>query len=282
MTPFTIWLGVVLFILGLAWWWGMLRLAARLRDRFPQVYDKFKLYRIHRDETNVSRSLWRFLWYQHYLKLKDPEVSRLAGMLRLVIPIFWVLFAGELVATYRANREEDRVEALADAHERAQYKQQVEQYKVDLAEYTARKPRDDAFDLYRQSQYERAIEAFSALLGPRADDAELLYFRGAAHARLNRLEPALADFRRVIQLEPESLRGHVAADRVLSRQRRWDEILEIWNPYIARSPNDAEALHERSGTYFRKGDRAAARADAARACELGRAQACRDAEGVKP
>ena len=55
----------------------------------------------------------------------------------------------------------------------------------------------------------------------------------------------------------------------------------MWNRYISRQPPDAEAYFERGGTHFHKGDMAASRADAAKACELGKAQACTMVERLK-
>jgi tetratricopeptide (TPR) repeat protein len=72
-----------------------------------------------------------------------------------------------------------------------------------------------------------------------------------------------------------------SADHLLARQKRWDEILEIWNRYISRQPPNADAYYERGGTHFQKGDMAAARADATKACELGKAQACEMVERLK-
>lgn len=148
----------------------------------------------------------------------------------------------------------------------------------------AEKRRAEAFDLHNKQQPAQAIAIYDELLRESGDDAELLYWRGMAHGRLGDHEAALQDFRRVIELEPGNLDAHRVADRTLSRQKRWDEVLAIWNAYIRASPSDAEAYYERGGTHFRKGDLAAAHADAARACELGKAEACPLAArlGTKP
>ncbi|MGH8625265.1 MAG: tetratricopeptide repeat protein [Gammaproteobacteria bacterium] len=52
-----------------------------------------------------------------------------------------------------------------------------------------------------------------------------------AHWRLDHTELALADLLRVIELEPKNFDAHVSADRILSRQRRWNELLVLWSTY---------------------------------------------------
>lgn len=78
----------------------------------------------------------------------------------------------------------------------------------------------------------------------------------------------------MIALQPTNFEAHRYADRLLSQQRRWDEILEMWNGYIAKAPPNAEAYFERGGANFHKGDLVAAQADAAQACRLGKAAGC--------
>ena len=134
--------------------------------------------------------------------------------------------------------------------------------------------RDRAFDLYRAQKWTEAVAAFDELLLESDEDAEVHYWRGMAQWRLGHDDQALQDFRRVIELEPTNFEANRSADRILSRQQHWDEVLAIWDGYIARVPTNAEAYFERGGTNFHKGDLAAAQADAARACELGKSDAC--------
>ncbi len=133
--------------------------------------------------------------------------------------------------------------------------------------------------------------AFSILSQPRApaaapapaaaSEAEVIYSRAMDHFRANRMDEALADFRRVIELEPANFQAYRAIDAILAIQLRWDEILTLWDAYLRVEPRDANAYYERGGTNYRKGDFAASYADAAKACELGKAVACPRAERLK-
>lgn len=105
----------------------------------------------------------------------------------------------------------------------------------------------------------------------------------AAPPQVQDASPATAydHYLATIEREPDNFSAHVSLDRILSRQRRWDELLEMWGRYLERNPRDADAWHERAGTNYWKGDLEAARSDAARACELGKERACNLAQRLK-
>jgi tetratricopeptide (TPR) repeat protein len=80
---------------------------------------------------------------------------------------------------------------------------------------------------------------------------------------------------------PGDFRAVQQLDYVLSRERRWAEILAAWNAYLGIHPNDGRAHMERSGTFWQLGRRQEAAADDARACELGINEGCVRAAGPK-
>lgn len=141
--------------------------------------------------------------------------------------------------------------------------------------------REAAFDLHRAQQWPQAIAAYDAVVKAEGEDAEILYWRGMAHWKSAQFDQAYRDFRRVIDLDPTHLDALRNADRLLARQKKWDEVITMWNWYISRQPPNADAYFERGGAYFQKGDMAAAAADAKKACELGKPQGCRMAERLK-
>ena len=71
-------------------------------------------------------------------------------------------------------------------------------------------------------------------------------------------------------------------DYELARERRFAEILPIWDRYLSLHPGDGPAYLERGGTYFNLGRRAEAHADAQRACDLGVNQGCVRARQLRP
>jgi regulator of sirC expression with transglutaminase-like and TPR domain len=73
---------------------------------------------------------------------------------------------------------------------------------------------------------------------------------------------------------PHDFYAHERLDYALSQSREWPRIAAMWSAYIAQNPEDGRAYYERGGTYSNEGQTAAARADGARACELGVSAAC--------
>ena len=136
----------------------------------------------------------------------------------------------------------------------------------------------DAFRAHHDKKYQRAIAIYDELLRSQPRDAELLHYRAGAHWQMGHTDAALEDYRAVLALQPGNIEAIKTVDRILAREKRWDEILPLWNEYLRAVPNDAEAHAERSGTYFHKGDLQASRADARKACELGHARSCSHAK----
>ncbi len=253
----------ILAVMVLGWFFCVNRLSHLLRDRYPETYEAMRL-------AGMSpRSLWE--WYAgssdarpvfallHFVlrredaELHDAEISRLTRIARGLFCVYVGLFMSLLflfvgrTAGDVATRNPGTVQ---------------------------QQRREDAFQLQREARWEEAVARYDQLLRESERDAELHYYRGVVHWKLNHPDQALDDFRRVIELAPTHFEAHRSADRLLSQQQRWDEILEMWNAYLAQAPTDAEAYFERGGTNFHRGDLAAAQADAAQACRLGKAEGC--------
>jgi len=141
--------------------------------------------------------------------------------------------------------------------------------------------RREAFRLHRAGQFAEALPVYDTLLADADIDVELHFFRGIAHWKLAHNDLALQDFRRVIALDTANFTANQYADRILSAQQRWDEVIAIWNNFIRYNPANAEAYYERGGTYFHKGDLAASFVDATKSCELGKKDGCAQAARLK-
>jgi hypothetical protein len=60
-----------------------------------------------------------------------------------------------------------------------------------------------------------------------ASEAQHIYSRAVEHWRARLTDEALADFGRVIELEPGNFEAYRQADHILANQQRWAEILEL-------------------------------------------------------
>ena len=265
----------VLMVMALIWLRCVTKLSHQLRDRHAEKYEEMGLADLwprdlagwFRDHNNAQPvfALLRFLLRAEDHALHDADISSLSVLMRWLLlaylGLFLILMFSILGQSHpsSASRGQNAVDASSRADQR----------------------RDQAFDLHRADKWGEAIVLYDELLRKSERDPELSYWRAMAHWSLGNADQALQDFRRVIELEPTNFEAHRSADRILSRQRRWDEILGMWDRYIERVPTNAEAYFERGGTNFHKRDLAAAQADAAKACELGKSQACALADRLK-
>ena len=105
-------------------------------------------------------------------------------------------------------------------------------------------------------------------------EADVTHRRGYEHQRAGRLDLALVEYRRLMDLSPGNIDAYRGANTILLGQKRYADCLDLWNRYLRVFPGDAEGLYERSRAHFLLGDRAAAMEDAKRACAAGKAEAC--------
>lgn len=260
----------VLLVMVLIWFYSVNSLKRQLLQRHPDTHEELELSRLwsgmtsRHDNSRPALAMLRFLLRKEYLGLHDRGITSLSVFMRWLFVVYLALFGYLSISILRQGPEDDDRENMAAA--------------VVAPEDPSR---EAAFDLHRAQKWQQAIGAYDAIMKAGGEDAEILYWRGMAHWKSARFDEALRDFRRVIDLDPTNLDAHRHADHLLARQKRWDDILAMWNWYISRQPPNAEAYFERGGTYFQKGDMVSARADAAKACELGKAQACKMLERLK-
>lgn len=253
-----------LIAMVLAWFAGLRRLSRLLAERHAAKYEQMELADLfpqgfwvtEHDNSVPVRHLMRFLWRRDYDRLKDREVATLGAYLRLLFIAYFCVFALLFASILR--------DAFRTSFSRV----------VEAPAPPAQALREKAFDLHRQQKYPEAIAAYDQLLGETGADAELVYYRGAAHWHAGDTALAQKDFRRVIELDPGHYEAHVHVDRFLSGEKRFDECVQLWNAYLKVVPRDANAYFERAGSHFRRGDRESALADSKRACDLGKAEAC--------
>lgn len=260
MDAFQTFLFTTLVLMVPVWFVCIRRLARRLREAHAAKHEEMRLAEMWPqdlggwlagfDNREAVFALLRFLFLREDVRLRDPSVSRLSGFMRGLLWAYLGVFVMLLVSMFSQQPGNAGTASPEDQRRR------------------------EAFALHRAQKWSEAIPLYDELLLRSDGDAEVHYWRGMAHWQLGHDTAALEDFRRTIALEPSNFEAHRNADRILSKQRRWNEVLDIWDPYIAANPANAEAYFERGGTNYHKGDRAAARSDAAKACQLGKSEAC--------
>lgn len=133
-------------------------------------------------------------------------------------------------------------------------------YTLERLRYDAReagKAGDDAAD--------RRLRALANDISPGAGDPRTE----------NGLSPTnLDDLRKQVEDNPRDFALHVKLDRALVHERRFWEIVAIWNRFLEEQPDHAEALLERAGARWHSADRNGGIEDAERSCNLGFKKAC--------
>ena len=127
----------------------------------------------------------------------------------------------------------------------------------------------DAFKKGRRADALRIYDLAAALAPTQRDllQRRAYIIVGSDHPDI----PALQD---AVRKNPDDLRLHQQLDYSLAQKRRFPEVVAMWTDYIARHPDEATAYRERGGAYFQMRRVAEARADAAKACDLGDNEGC--------
>ncbi|MCG8590806.1 MAG: tetratricopeptide repeat protein [Proteobacteria bacterium] len=95
-----------------------------------------------------------------------------------------------------------------------------------------------------------------------------------ALAKRGMQDKAFAVLEKALNERPDDMELYRAMDRLIEPSGAWDRSVSYWSRYLKRNPDSADALYERSGSYYRGGNLVAAFQDLERACGLGHSQAC--------
>lgn len=85
----------------------------------------------------------------------------------------------------------------------------------------------------------------------------------------NKHELAIQELNNAIHDNPNEIKYYLLMDYLLARDKKWDQIISIWNNFILLNPNSSRAYRELSGTYFHKGDMESALKNVKIAADMG-------------
>ncbi|WP_343204007.1 tetratricopeptide repeat protein [Luteibacter sp. Sphag1AF] len=110
-------------------------------------------------------------------------------------------------------------------------------------------------ELYmRDGDYDQAAESYSRALRVKADDPEMLYGRGLAYSQANKIDLAVADFRRVLELKPGDIEASNALGYTLAdSDRDLDEAASLIQAARKARPNDPAIADSWGWLQYRKG-----------------------------
>jgi tetratricopeptide (TPR) repeat protein len=133
------------------------------------------------------------------------------------------------------------------------------------------------FQLEKQGRFTQAIERYVEALQLHPGDEQAMLRRKA----VDMLRPVYDN----AQQNPSDLEAHVRLDYQLASERRFDEVVSMWDRFIAAVPDEPRAYFERGGALCNLGKRPLGTKDFDRACALGLTAACEAAiksKALKP
>jgi tetratricopeptide (TPR) repeat protein len=131
----------------------------------------------------------------------------------------------------------------------------------------------EAFQLEHRGRHSEAVSLYDEALRVAPTHADARARR--RHADLTR------GLLQTVEREPTNLEAHVKLDHHLAQQRRFEDVVALWNRFIARRPEEPRAYFERGGALFHNGRRELAFADLDKACTMGLAEACATRDRIK-
>jgi len=126
-----------------------------------------------------------------------------------------------------------------------------------------------AYDLGKEAKVSKQIKYCSLALLLEPNNADAYSRRARGYTRQNKLDLAIQDAKKAIQLQPKDITGYDLIDYILAFDEDWNTIIKYWTQYIKLNPNDGHAYIERGGAYYRKGDMKSAFLDAKESARLG-------------
>jgi tetratricopeptide (TPR) repeat protein len=117
----------------------------------------------------------------------------------------------------------------------------------------------DAHD--ERTDFDRAIEDFSAALGLSPEDTDTLSIRGFTYQLMGNYEKAIVDYDALIQIRPDDLKTLCALGAVYYCKGDYDRAIEYTTTAFEVNPNDCFPLYLRGIAYAKTGDLTQAIAD---------------------
>jgi tetratricopeptide (TPR) repeat protein len=130
--------------------------------------------------------------------------------------------------------------------------------------------------IFKGGARDRALRIYDLAANLAPTDADVLQRREWVVIGKERGDPlqAIANTEAAVKASPDDYRAVQQLDYLLSRQREFQRVLPLWDDYLSRHPDDGPAHMERARTLHLLGRDGDARAEAAKACDLGVSEGC--------
>jgi tetratricopeptide (TPR) repeat protein len=142
-------------------------------------------------------------------------------------------------------------------------------------DWMVKRMRYDGDQLRKAGNGTQAALYYQLALQLAPEDADLKHRMAFADkGNLARLKSDLAS-------NPDDFEAHLRVDNALAVQRRFGEVVDMWDEFIVKHPENAQAYYERGGAKYHLKQTDAALADLKQACGLHMQRACTDFERMR-
>ncbi|HXI04253.1 MAG TPA: sulfatase-like hydrolase/transferase, partial [Candidatus Saccharimonadales bacterium] len=107
---------------------------------------------------------------------------------------------------------------------------------------------------YGQGRLDDAVEQAGAILRDNPDNNLVRTYLAAAYRRQEKLDLALAEYKRLIQRQPENIDAWVGEGWTLMKLGRYDEAKAAYDHVLGVSPKNVDAMSSLGSLYFIEGD----------------------------
>lgn len=97
-------------------------------------------------------------------------------------------------------------------------------------------------ELYRDGNYEKAIELFNDYLSKHPRDHQTIYNRGRAYEELGKLEKAIADFRAAAKLSPKEIPYWMSSGICNFKLKKFEATISNMNALLEFNERNTDAL----------------------------------------
>jgi tetratricopeptide (TPR) repeat protein len=181
-----------------------------------------------------------------------------------------------LVARHRIRRDAGDILGAAEDLVLAHTLDPTTEKDAKSVEWMVAKLRYDGDELRKAGNGDEASRHFALAVALAPNDKDLVERAAWGSAAIGTDELA-----RRVAAAPDDYDLRLQLDHALMTKRKFPEIIASWDEYIANKPQDARAYRERAGAKWQARQHEAGVADMDKACELGNADACRDAPKMR-
>ncbi|MGG6297503.1 tetratricopeptide repeat protein [Leptolyngbya sp. AN02str] len=128
--------------------------------------------------------------------------------------------------------------------------------------------REQAFTATNQGNFALAETYWTQILDQMPDSAAVWSNRGNARVSQNKLEEAIADYNKAIELAPDAPDPYLNRGTAWEGLQQWDKAIADYNTVLSLDPNDPAAYNNRGNAEAGKGNWDVAIADYKHAAEL--------------